>query len=115
MAPYWSGRGFGDVGEMDNVLVEVVLVVDVEGSFVRVEDVGGTLVSLLLVRDLRRKTEERRDLRVGLRSGVVVAILSSTGDELKVGYVSEICSRDDVQVERRRRRGDAGSRCAGEL
>lgn len=66
--------------------MEVVFVVDVEGSLVRVEDDGGgTFVSLLLVRDLGRKTEERRDLRVGLGSGVVVAILSSTDGEVKVG------------------------------
>jgi hypothetical protein len=37
-------------------------------------DGGGAFVSLLLVRYLGRKTEERRDLRVGLGSGMVVAI-----------------------------------------
>lgn len=86
MAPYWRGRGFGETGEMDEVLVDVVFVVDVEGSLVRVEDDGGgTFVSLLLLRDLGRKTEERRDLRVCLGSGVVVAILSLRDGELMVG------------------------------
>jgi hypothetical protein len=72
---------------MDEVLVEVVLVVDVDGSLVRVvdDDGGGSFVSLLLARDLGRKTDERRDLRVGLGSGAVVAILSSTDAEVKVG------------------------------
>jgi hypothetical protein len=114
MAPYWSGRGFGDTGEIDDVLVEAVLVVDVDGSLVRVvdDDGGGSFVSLLLARDLSWKMDEIRDLRVGLGSGGIVAILSSTDGEVKVGYVNEVCSRDDVEVERRsRKRGEAGLRC----
>jgi hypothetical protein len=113
-APYWRGRGF-DTGEMDEVLVEVVFVVDVEGSLVRVEgDGGGSFVSLLPVRDLGRKTEERRDLRVGLGFGVVAAISGSRGGEVKVGVpqLNEVCSRDNDAIERRRRRkGEARSTC----
>ena len=64
--------------------------VEVEGSLVRVGNDGGVaFVSLLLVRDLGRKTEERRDLRVGFGSGMVVAMLSSTDGEVKVCQVNE--------------------------
>jgi hypothetical protein len=65
-------------------------VVEVEGSLVRVGNDGwGIFVSLLLVRDLGRKTEERRDLKVGLGSGMVVAMLTSTDGEVKVCQVNE--------------------------
>jgi hypothetical protein len=92
---------------MDDVLVEVVLVVDVDGSLVRVvDDGGGSFVSLLLARDLGRKTDERRDLRVVFGSGAVVAILSSTDGEVKVGYLR---SMNCAHVMMSKLRGEGGA------
>ena len=85
--------------------------VEVEGSLVRVGNDGwGIFVSLLLVRDLGRKTEERRDLRVCLGSGVVVAILSLRDGELMVGLGGRSMKCAHVMMSRLRGEGEGEER-----
>jgi len=71
------------VGESEaEVEVEVDFVVAEEGSLARDVEVeaGGALLSLLVERDLRVKTDERRDLRVVFGGGESMLIMQLGGE-----------------------------------